>query len=690
MRLKVCNFKCYADDDKEFEFNDNATTLIHGRSGVGKSTILDAINYALTGAGTKISTSGKRGHTTVELEFNGIKIIRTTKNHVIVYLKNGKKLENKEAEAKLSSMFGDSSLYYLHQDAKNAFILLSPADKKLFLEKLLLVDAIPNIETVGTDTVTKYKMALMVAEERVRSMELLITKVEKPCRTIEEINKDYETRRLLNKENTEKFNIVLNQLQDIQKQEAILKETETRLSSTSKQKTELEQKLTELGSRDVVLKEMSVCKTLLEQIKLNKKIRHLRHKIKKDQKSLNDEIAKQRDLINASLKSMSDLESKIEETKKLRDNVILYQQLVREDIDTYECPDCNANLKFENGVLVKTADKCTDSRIHHLEAIRGIDTPISVLDSAIVKLECQVVERDKLRRSLDSDDILPELVHRVNSVIKDYRDEIDILVSKVTMDTDGVDEDVVAKQLDNCNNKNIEIIKFQDRYKYLESEERDLVEKLEKMSKKSVTPNEILLKTQLDELVKKREEWQQYTFSTEKEFDHHNRYNAYMKSLDELDTKRRDLIEAEKMHNAAIIYKTKITEARNIVLENVIDLFNNHIKFYVDQFFDDPIIVTLSVSEKGQKLTTNINYHGHDYDLSSMSGGERDRILLASTLAFCEIVNSPLVMLDESLRSLDIDSANDIVNVLNGIKERTVLLISHQLVSGLFDYTLQC
>ena len=115
---------------------------------------------------------------------------------------------------------------------------------------------------------------------------------------------------------------------------------------------------------------------------------------------------------------------------------------------------------------------------------------------------------------------------------------------------------------------------------------------------------------------------------------------------------------------------------------------------YLDQFFDDPIEVILALSSDEKKvnkyqLQLNVNYRGMECDIHTLSGGEKDRVIVAGTLALCEIVNSPLVMLDESIRSLDAETVNNVVQVLNKFDERMVLLISHQVVSGVFNSTLE-
>jgi DNA repair exonuclease SbcCD ATPase subunit len=79
-------------------------------------------------------------------------------------------------------------------------------------------------------------------------------------------------------------------------------------------------------------------------------------------------------------------------------------------------------------------------------------------------------------------------------------------------------------------------------------------------------------------------------------------------------------------------------------------------------------------------------YKNNETDVYELSGGERDRLDLAITIALSQTFSSPLLMLDECISSLDSDNFN---NVLEYLKENNtfnhVLLVSHQANEGLFD-----
>jgi ABC-type transport system involved in cytochrome bd biosynthesis fused ATPase/permease subunit len=73
-------------------------------------------------------------------------------------------------------------------------------------------------------------------------------------------------------------------------------------------------------------------------------------------------------------------------------------------------------------------------------------------------------------------------------------------------------------------------------------------------------------------------------------------------------------------------------------------------------------------------------------DLSYLSGGEKDRVNLAFTLAFSELVNNRILLLDECISSLDAETTNVVLeNLKEKYRGKLVLLVSHQANIGFFD-----
>ena len=94
---------------------------------------------------------------------------------------------------------------------------------------------------------------------------------------------------------------------------------------------------------------------------------------------------------------------------------------------------------------------------------------------------------------------------------------------------------------------------------------------------------------------------------------------------------------------------------------------------------------TTKKSTKPQ-INLSVNYKGVDCDLNSLSGGELQRVIVAFNLALSEIFNLPFILLDECTSNLDQESTNIIVSgIKNNFEKKNVIIIAHQVVSGIFD-----
>ncbi len=172
----------------------------------------------------------------------------------------------------------------------------------------------------------------------------------------------------------------------------------------------------------------------------------------------------------------------------------------------------------------------------------------------------------------------------------------------------------------------------------------------------------------------------------------HHTIQMKRKYVEEEESLEIQLKEAEKELTAAMLMKQKILEAEGVALTNLIYTINTTVQMYLDLFFEkEPIQVQLcsyrKVKEvKKPQITLEVNYKGHQVDVSCLSGGEYDRIVLSFALAFSDLVQSPLLLLDECVSSLDQETADV---VYNGIKQhcqqKLVLLVAHQIVTGMFD-----
>ena len=178
----------------------------------------------------------------------------------------------------------------------------------------------------------------------------------------------------------------------------------------------------------------------------------------------------------------------------------------------------------------------------------------------------------------------------------------------------------------------------------------------------------------------------------------HNLYKEWKRLINEkkiqqylYDTISNDIVVHEMFLN-------KINETESISLTNCIDSINYYINDYLEKFFpNDSIIVDIvpftekakSNSDKHEikpKIDIRVCYKGEEVELNALSGGEYDRVSLAIMLSFNHICKSELILLDESIASLDADLTNEILEKLKeNLNNKRIIVVAHQLNTGIFD-----
>jgi DNA repair exonuclease SbcCD ATPase subunit len=162
-------------------------------------------------------------------------------------------------------------------------------------------------------------------------------------------------------------------------------------------------------------------------------------------------------------------------------------------------------------------------------------------------------------------------------------------------------------------------------------------------------------------------------------------------------TKERDLVvEIHQMMNDLFVLRQHATETECAILQQITDQLNDSIQSICSSLFDRDITIALSLyktikSTKHIKPLINflIGYQGGQFDnINQVSGGEGDRISLALTLALNRLSMSPLIMLDESLASLDLTMKEVAIRTIREHTNNTVLIIMHDGIEGIFDNVL--
>lgn len=141
MRLVLKNFRCH--EDFSIILPDTGLILLTGVSGSGKTSILNAIKFALYDKPKKPITLGKKRACSVTYEYKDISIIRSKgPNRLIVKVKqDGNEVvgEDKQGESMIKEYFGmdecefDASSY-IKQKQMGSLLYMSPPQQLAFVE----------------------------------------------------------------------------------------------------------------------------------------------------------------------------------------------------------------------------------------------------------------------------------------------------------------------------------------------------------------------------------------------------------------------------------------------------------------------------------------------------------------------------------------------------------------------------
>ena len=177
MQLRLTNFRCW--EDKVLSIPDKGICLLSGRSGRGKSTILNSIVYTITGKGKNISTFQKKS-TSVQLEIDGLVITRQRGPNRLIVKKGGVQYEDDAAQSIIDSTFGAEfcNTSYIDQENANSFVFLSPSEKIEFLEKLLLSRYnIDEMKDRVKDDISKTKLEHVATDSKLTTLSDMLRKM---------------------------------------------------------------------------------------------------------------------------------------------------------------------------------------------------------------------------------------------------------------------------------------------------------------------------------------------------------------------------------------------------------------------------------------------------------------------------------------------------------------------------------
>jgi DNA repair exonuclease SbcCD ATPase subunit len=143
--------------------------------------------------------------------------------------------------------------------------------------------------------------------------------------------------------------------------------------------------------------------------------------------------------------------------------------------------------------------------------------------------------------------------------------------------------------------------------------------------------------------------------------------------------------------------KILITEVTNSSLQNLVDSINTCTNNILEDLFENNIKIELKLFKEHKKtnglkpqINFSIFYNNNVYDnIMGLSGGEKDRISLALTVALACVNPSPVLFLDECLSTVGNDLRECAIDALKKFvisqTGKTCILVQHSMIEGHCD-----
>lgn len=735
--LTLKNFKCFVIE-KTVTFHNLGFILLSAPSGSGKSTLLNGLFYAITGSLKGLSK--KKVYVSFSLKSDNPNTDFTiVRNDTKTTLKIGKgEWTGTEAQTRIDTLFPHFvSVSYIDQLNLYNFTSLSPADKNEFLRDLLLKEfnieqleesVKKNIkdqkEDISRDTIRIELLQKMIStpikpEGYVVGSEIVSTNnidsLLKMCHEnvglFEKNIKQAKERHRMWKEDQH----ILDQLSVLHKERdsfqsydfGSISELQTTIQKYNSLKDQLHLQQLEKTLQEKVLiqtEEISLLKKELDgkpDVSLLKRAQMLNHTLTE----LTPEITS-----GGVSHKMDDLNKKLIE---LNEHIELQTVLI--------CPSCDSHLTLEgtpeHKKLVKRTSSCliTPRDLNELQTEKKeLEKKLEKLKSKQSKYEMSLTKYNETKLELEKINLGDidvgteieknnDLTNRIkvleqDSYIHDLKQKIKKLnLNRIVLSPSDesfcctlvLSEGIEAEY----NEKSIQLgmlLKAKPRYENVLSKINDLESKPLRVP----TYQQEIEEENMLEWEKKREESKQHIHHLQEWERVQTEYEKCMiqrNELAELISKKNVKMNTYQSH---LTFKDLVKKAETVCLEEFVQSLNEHASLYLDEVFDDPIIVELKTSTEQkngnvkQVLNFQINYKDMVCSISDLSGGEHDRVHLCYTLALSEMLNNRILLLDECFGTLDEKNNTKVVEMLqekNITRTSLILCVAHRAVEGAFD-----
>jgi DNA repair exonuclease SbcCD ATPase subunit len=685
MRLEIQNFRCYRGSHT-FELNDTQTTLISGSSGVGKTSLMMALFFVITGQSPPKVISDGCDSCRVSLQWNATTRITRTKrpNRVTIMIENST-FEDDVAQTYIDRIFGKHFEFtsYVQQHYQRTFVYLSPTEKLEILERLCF----EGTQDWEPETLKK-QCAILLRElnhrhieqkSRYSTLQSVVQCMDPPVRplepvdgTVQQYQKSMEElkRKLKDSEHTE---YLLAQQSAIDRQLQSIADSEW----TETQLTEHLYALKQLDGlqfqEDIWAKHSKQdCEELIADY--TRDIGYL-------QEYRNTRRAVER---------MREIQNKIDQWKSSLDDIRNHHQ------GMYECPECHVGLMLLNEELVrqipeqKSVYLSTDEKKRQ---VRQLEVKIEEHQAQTHSLAYHEARLQELEQLIDPTED-PAVLQADLQWIQAY---LESETHKESQNAVYVQQraEWTQRVLDpNLDRKKTQACLEQLRRRHqLESSWQSYATQLAALPVVAETKSELIdgiryAEQQIQEEHQARHRWEMFLVRQKE-------YEINLQRQQEMENIAQELTHLEKRMNAMTELRQLILKTESEWIELKIAEISRLVNVYAEEMFVEPISVQLRMTKKTQTQTEKVQvqlevfYKNMNCDISLLSGGEQARLNLAFILAFAHVFHSPLLLLDECTSNLDQELTTTVLEHIEAVGIPKVVLIAHQIVEGNFTQILR-
>jgi DNA repair exonuclease SbcCD ATPase subunit len=392
--------------------------------------------------------------------------------------------------------------------------------------------------------------------------------------------------------------------------------------------------------------------------------------------------------------------------KEKYDQIIEENKNIQEQINKLQsgksliCPSCNQHLLLTNDKLVIDSEKNSEKLLSLLKSKIVKEDKTVYLHSEKeynqYKLKCS-----KLNNSILLQATIDLTLEEIEDYLLDHEQLIKYQQEKQSLLTfkDKLEADISSIKIKELTfnlvdlEKDIENIQYYikevDKYNQLVKEKKQLediytinyTEDIENYSNKYT-----LLKEEEINLMKYKQE----IINHKKQV---SEYNEYCKFINEFEEAKEIETKQLKECSTLELFLSKVIQSESMTLEQVISTINLELDVYMQRFFHSSLTMILSSTKTNtdgdKKYIIDVQLYDEENNcitIDNLSGGEYDRCSLALFLTFNKISNSSILLLDECLSSLHMDSVIDIIDTIKEtMKDKLVIVTLHQANIGIFD-----